>query len=72
MHAQLVHTDCESVICPEVIRCGLQDIKIQTLTSQKEALKRKRNPTQHLKKEEKETFVSYLVLQFIFSVSHTT
>ena len=29
--------------CPEVIQCGLQDIKIQTLTNQKEALKRKRN-----------------------------
>jgi len=44
---ELVHTDCESVICPEVILCGLQEIKIQTLTNQKEALKRKRNPTQH-------------------------
>ena len=44
---ELVHTSCESVICPEAIRCGLQDIKIQTLTNQKEALKRKRKPTQH-------------------------
>ena len=41
------HTNCESVICPKLIQCGLQDIKIQTLTIQKEALKRKRNPTQH-------------------------
>jgi len=37
---ELVHTVCESVICPEVIWCGFQDIKIQTLTNQKEALKK--------------------------------
>ena len=38
-------THNESAICPEVIWCGLQDIKIQTLTNQKEALERKWNPT---------------------------
>ena len=33
------------VICPEVIWCGLQDIKIETLTNQKEALKTNKKQT---------------------------
>ena len=38
---ELVHINCESAICPEVIRCGLQDVKIQTLTNQKKHSKDK-------------------------------
>ena len=61
---------CESMICPQVIRCSLQDIKIQTLTNQKEALKRKKEPYTTLKATE--PLVSQLVLQFLCSVSHTS
>ena len=67
---ELVYTNRESVSCPEVIRCGLHDIKIQTLTNQKEALKRKRGPYTTLKTTE--PLVSLLVLQFLCSVSHTS
>ena len=46
---ELVHTNCESVICPEVIRCGLQDIKIQTLTNQKKKQSKEKGTLHNIK-----------------------
>ena len=49
---ELVHTTCESVICPQVIQRGFQDIKIQTLTNQKRSTQKKKEPYTTLKTTE--------------------
>ena len=46
---ELIHTNCESVICPEVIWCGLQGIKIQTLTNQKKKQSKEKGTLHNIK-----------------------